>query len=378
LAEAVFWGALAIVCYVYAGYPLLIHVLARLRPRPVRKGEHLPSLSFIVAAYNEEASIGAKIANTVALDYPSERFEIIVVSDGSSDRTEEIVRGFGDRVTLLALRGRNGKTSAQNQAVKAAKGEILVFSDATTVFQRDCLRALAANFADPEVGCVGGWVLMGVEQDAVVHKGRLAYADYEERVRRNESLFSSLLGTSGCAYALRRTLYTQLPADVISDVAQVMKVVEQGYRTVLEEEARVHEPGEGRSVREELDRRSRIITRGLRGYYYMRRFLNPLRHPWFFLQLLSHRLLRWAVPIFLIIAFAANLFLLDRPLYRWLLAAQLAFYLTAALGYVLERRQVRVRPLFLPLYFCVLNLAPLLAIRNLLRGEKKVVWETGR
>src|SRR2546426_1531472 len=143
-------------------------------------------------------------------------------------------------------------------------------------------------------------------------------------------------------------------------MAQVMKVVEQGRRAVLAEDAVVYEPAEGRSVREELERRTRIITRGLRGQLYLRRFLDPIRHPWFCFQVLSHRLLRWAVPVFLIIAFAANAFLLGRPLYRALFAAQLALYLSAALAYALERRQVRVPGLVVPLYFCVVNLAPLL------------------
>ena len=378
MAEVVFWGAIASVVYVYVGYPLLIFVLARLRPRPVRKAaSHQPTVSFIVAAYNEAAVIAGKLANTLELDYPPERLEIIVASDGSSDATEDIVRNaFRDRVKLVALGGRHGKTIAQNRAVEVATGEIVVFSDATTVYRPDSLRALVANFADPEVGCVTGTVAYGTESEAAVDRGRAAYWGYESFLRRHESLFWSVLGAAGCVYALRRRLYTPFEADVISDVGQAIKTVEQGYRAVVEDAAVVHEPTESRSIREELQRRARVITRGLRVKFRLRGFF--LRHPWFLAQVLSHRVLRWAVPFFLLVALIANVFLLGRPLYRALFLAQLALYGLAALAYVLERRNLRPRGLVIPLYFCVVNLAPLLAVRALLRGEKQVTWETGR
>jgi cellulose synthase/poly-beta-1,6-N-acetylglucosamine synthase-like glycosyltransferase len=378
MAAAVFWAAIAVVVYVYVGYPGLIFLLARLRPRPVRKAaRHEPAVSFVVAAYNEAPVIAAKLANTLALDYPRGRLEVIVASDGSTDATEDVVRReFGGRVKLVAMGGRHGKTIAQNRAVEAAAGEIVVFSDATTVYRADSLRALVSNFADPDVGCVTGTVAYGTESDAAVDKGRAAYWNYESFLRRNESLFSSVLGASGCVYALRRRLYTPLEADVISDVAQAIRTVEQGYRAVVEDAAVVFEPTESRSIREELQRRARVITRGLRVKFRLRRFF--FRHPWFLVQVLSHRILRWAVPFFLIVALGANLFLLGDPLYRALFAGQLALYGIAALAYVLERRNVRPPGFVIPLYFCVVNLAPLLAVRALLRGEKQVTWETGR
>jgi cellulose synthase/poly-beta-1,6-N-acetylglucosamine synthase-like glycosyltransferase len=380
MAAAIFWGAVGVVVYVYVGFPVLVFVLARVRPRPVRKGPApLPAVSFIIAAYNEEGSIVRKLANTFALDYPADRLEIIVVSDGSSDRTEAIVRAEGgDRVKLLSLPGRNGKTIAQNRAVEVASGEILVFSDATTTYERTSLRALVSNFSDPEVGCATGWVAMGADPGATMQKGRSAYTDYDQWLRSCESKVHSVVGTAGCIAAVRRRLYTALPADVDADVAEALKVSEQGYRVVFEDDAVVSEAGESRTIREELERRTRVIARGLRGYWWARSVFHPLRHPWFCLDLLSHRLLRWAVPVFLMIAFAANAMLLDRPLYRVVFLTQLAFYLAAAIGYLLERRNVRPPGLFIPLYFCVVNLAPLLALRALWRGKTTVVWETGR
>jgi cellulose synthase/poly-beta-1,6-N-acetylglucosamine synthase-like glycosyltransferase len=379
IAETIFWGALAIVAYVYVGFPALIYALATVRPRLVKKAPHEPTVSFIIAAYNEEKAIAEKIENTLALDYPRDRLEILVASDGSTDRTDEIVTTqFAGKATLVAVPGRGGKTLAQNRTVEHAGGEILVFSDATTVYRPDTLRKLMENYADPEIGCVTGWVVMGVEEETTIHRGRAAYADYEQWLRIHESRFASILGAGGAVYSLRRSLYTNLPADVTSDFSQAVKVVEQGYRAVIEPDAVVFEAGEGSDIRDELERRTRVATRGLRGQYYVRRFFNPRRHPWFFFQTLSHRLLRWAVPLFMIVAFVANLFLLGRPLYRVIFVGQLACYLAAALGYTLERRGKRVRLLHIPLYFCVVNLAPLLALRSLLRGDKKVVWETRR
>ena len=335
MAAAIFWGAIALVAYVYVGYPCLIFLLARLRPRPVARAPVLPTVSFIIAAYNEERVIAAKLENTLALDYPPERLEVLVVSDGSTDATEDIVRtGFAGRVKLLAL-PRQGKTLAQNQAVAVARGEIVVFSDATTVYRPDSLRALVANFADPEVGCATGTTIYGTERAAAVGEGRAAYLNYERFVRSHESRFCSVLGASGCVYALRRRLYAPLTADVISDVAEAIATVAQGYRVVVEDEAIVHEPAESYTIREEIERGARVIARGLRLKFRLRGFF--LQHPWFLIQVLSHRVLRWAVPFFLVLAFAANLFLLDRPEYLLLFLAQVALYGAAALAYVLER-----------------------------------------
>jgi cellulose synthase/poly-beta-1,6-N-acetylglucosamine synthase-like glycosyltransferase len=365
-----------VVVYVYVGYPCLIFLLAQLRPRPVHRAPHLPTVSFIIAAYNEDAAIAEKLANTLAFDYPPDKLEIIVASDGSTDRTDEIVRThFADRVRLLHVPGRVGKTMTQNRAVETARGEILAFSDTTTIYRPGDLRAMMAHFADPEVGSVTGSAYYG-KSVTTVNQGRAMYWGYESFLRRQESRFHSVLGNAGCCYALRRQLYTPLAADMISDVAQAVKVVQQGYRAVVADDAVVFEPAESRSIGSELRRRARVITRGLRSKWAMRDFFNPLRHPWFTLQVLSHRVLRWAVPIFLLIALAANAFLLDRSAFRWLFVVQLGFYGLAAVAYVLEERNVRIPGFTIPLYFCIVNLAPLLALRALIRGERAVTWET--
>lgn len=376
LWESAVWIALAAIAYVYAGYPAFLLVVSSLRSRPVKKGAVTPAVTVIIAAHNEEKAIFAKIENTLGLDYPQDRLEIIVASDGSSDRTNEIVESFGSRVRLLAL-GRVGKTAAQNEAAAVARGEILVFSDATTMYDRGALRALVSNYADPEVGCVEGNVVYVREGEAVAGQGRQLYWSYEGRIRRWESAIYSVIGATGCIYSLRKKLYTRLDPAAISDFVQPAKALLKGYRSVVEEGALAYEVVESSNLREELERRARVVLRGLRGVGFMREILNPVAHPWLFFELVSHRLLRWAMPVFLILLFVGSLNLTASPFYRQLFVGQAVLYLGALLALVCERLKVRAPGLFVPLYFCLINLAPLVALWSLLRGEKKIVWETG-
>jgi len=375
-AAIVFWGALGLVAWVYVGYPLALFLISRVVTRPVKKAPIQPSITMIIAAYNEERDIVKKLENTLALDYPRDRLEVIVASDGSKDRTNALVEQFGPPVRLLALE-RAGKTSGQNHAAAIATGEILVFSDASTIYDRDALNALAANYADPTVGSVGGDVRYTREGDAIAGKGRQVYWNYEAAIRRWESRVWTVIGATGCIYSIRKSLYTPLDPAAISDFVQPAKALLKGYRSVVEDDAGAYEVAESKQLGEELQRRSRVALRGLRGIGYMPEMLNPFRHPWLAFQLVSHRLLRWAVPVFLIAALIANAFLLDSPFYAVLFALQLVFYGSAIAAALLDRRNIRLRALFVPLYFCLINLAPLLAFWALLKGEKIVVWETG-
>lgn len=374
---AVFWTAVGLVAYVYVGYPLLLFLASRIWSRPVRKQPITPDVTMIIAAYNEEQAIAAKLENTLALTYPRDKLEILVASDGSSDRTNEIIeQQYAGRVKLLAL-PRAGKTSAQNHAAEVARGEILVFSDATTIYDRDALAAMVTNYADPSVGSVSSnprYVLAGED---VSGKGRKLYWDYENSQRRWETRIYSVLGGTGCFYSLRKRLYVPLDPAAISDFVQPVKSVLQGYRSVVEDGAGCSEITESQELGDELRRRARTILRGMRGVGYMHEILNPLRHPALCFQIVSHRLLRWAVPFFLIAAFVSNAFLIADPRYRVLFAIQVAVYATAVAAWVLERRRLRAPGMFVPLYFCLINLAPLLAVWKLLKGEKKVLWETG-
>jgi len=377
VAAVVFWTALAVGAYVYVGYPLLLFLLSRVWSRPVAKARITPRVTMIIAAYNEEEAIAAKLDNTLALEYPPGQLEILVASDGSTDRTNAIVEErYGGRARLLALE-RAGKTSAQNRAAAVARGEILVFSDTTTMYDPGTVAALVANFADPSVGSVGGDVRYVREGEAVAGKGRQLYWNYEAAIRRWESRIYSVIGATGCIYALRRSLYLQLDPAAISDFVQPAKALLRGFRSVVEDEAGAYEVAESTRLGDELQRRARVVLRGLRGVGYMPEILNPLRHPWLCFEIVSHRLLRWAVPFFLIAALVSNAFLTGRPGYTQAFVLQAALYLAAAAALVLERLRIRAPGLFVPLYFCLVNLAPLLALWLLCKGEKKVVWETG-
>jgi len=378
IAEGVFFGAIAVIVWAYAGYFVVLGLVAWLRPKPVRKAAIEPTVSLIICAYNEERHIRTKLERTLQLDYPPDKLEIVVASDGSTDRTDDIVREFAPRVTLLRVEGRKGKTAAQNVAVAHARGEILVFSDVTTIYPRNNLRAMVANFADPTVGCVSGDLIYERDQGgATAAEGRAVFWNYERQLRLWESQVHSMIGAAGCGYAMRRHLYVPLDPAVISDFVEPGQATERGFRTVLEPGAPAIEPPEAYALGDELRRRARVITRGLRGAFMMPRLLNPVRHPWLAIVLWSHRVLRWLVPVFLVLLLLASIPLAPRhPVYAVALAGQLVVYGAGAAAWALERLRVRVPGAFVPLYFCLVNLAPLLAIAWLLRGEKKVVWDT--
>ena len=376
----VFWASVGAMAYVYVGYPLLLFLVSRLWSRPVAKAPVTPTVTMVIAAYNEEQAIAGKLDNSLALDYPADRLDIMVASDGSTDGTNRLVREYAarhpGRITLLDL-PRAGKTAGQNQAAEVATGEILVFSDATTMYDPGAVRAMVANYADPLVGSVGGDVRYVREGEEVTGKGRQMYWNYEASIRRWESRIFTVIGATGCIYSLRRSLYTHLDPAAISDFVQPAKALLQGYRSVVEDDATCYEVAESKQMGEELRRRARVVHRGIRGVGYMAEVLHPFRHPFLCFQIVSHRLLRWGIPFLLIAAFVANAFLLDAPFYQWTLALQLAFYGGALAALVLDRWHIRPRGLFVPLYFCLVNLAPLIAVWSLLKGEKKIVWETG-
>src|SRR5882724_7782121 len=233
--EITFWLSAAALIYTYAGYPLLLLIIGRLRPREVRRGAFEPSVSVIVTAYNEQRDLAAKLENTLGLDYPRELLEIIVASDCSTDRTDEIAQGFADRgVRLARQQQRLGKTAAQNMAVAEARGEIILFSDATSLYKRDVLRVMMPSFADPMVGCVAGRLIYVDPADSRIGHGARSYWGYETFLKEHESRACSLIGASGCLYAVRRSAYVPLYNEACSDFIIATKMIEQGLRTIYE------------------------------------------------------------------------------------------------------------------------------------------------
>jgi len=380
VAIVCFWVSAAALLYTYLGYPLLVAIMSFLRPRPVRRAESMiPTVTVIITAYNEERDLAAKITNTLALDYPKDKLEILIASDCSSDRTDEIARSFADRgVRLHRQLKRFGKTAAQNAAVELAGGEIVLFSDATTLYQPDVLRVMVPNFADPEIGCVAGRLIYVDPADSGVGRGARSYWGYETFLKRHESRFFSLIGVSGCLYAVRRSAYVPLNPEACSDFIIATKMIEQGLRTIYEPNALCTEETNDRTNRE-LPMRVRVIAQTYTDLWLHRGMMNPLRTGFYALQLLSHKVMRYLMPTFLIaILLASAVLARDSTFYLVMFAGQLAFYALALAGWLLERAGKRSRLLALPHYFVLANLASLLAFNKFLRGERYAYWETAR
>jgi cellulose synthase/poly-beta-1,6-N-acetylglucosamine synthase-like glycosyltransferase len=376
IMQVCFWTGAALIFYTYAGYPLLLALVSRLRSRPVRRAPCAPTVSVIITAYNEERDIAAKLENTLALDYPADKLEIIVASDCSTDRTDEIVLTYAARgVRLHRQTERLGKTAAQNAAVEVAHGEIILFSDATTIYSPDVLREMLPSFADETVGCVAGRLIYVDPSTSSTGRGARSYWGYETFLKRQESSIWSLIGVSGCLYAVRRSVYVPMYPEACSDFLIATKMVEQGLRAVYEPAAVCTEETNKRADKE-LRMRVRVITQTLTDLWRHRAMMNPLRSGFYGVQLISHKLLRYLVPVFLLLIFISSAALAPHSLFFALIAlAQICFYAAAGLSWLMESAGRRNRLLALPQYFVLANLASLIAFYKFLRGERYARWE---
>ena len=341
--EYLFWISAAIIGYVYGGYPLLVAALARVAGRAPRKAAFAdgawPSISIVIAARNEAARLPERVTNLLEADYPGRR-QIIVVSDGSTDGTAEALRPLRGYLTLIEV-ARGGKAPALNAGVAAAKGDVIVFADARQRFAPDALRELVANFADPAVGGATGELLLDCETGdaaSTVGDGVGLYWKYEKWQRRNESLLRSTLGATGAIYALRRSLWRDLPADtLLDDVLAPMRAVLAGYRVVFDEAAVAFD-----CVSPDASAEARRKTRTLAGNYQILaqepRLLVPFVNP-VWLQYVSHKVGRLVVPWALLLFLIASAALAGEAwIYSAALAAQVGFYGLAGLGALIEAR----------------------------------------
>ena len=376
---AVFWAALFLVVYTYLIYPVLLWLLAagRKMPEYAPLGEW-PAASLIIAAHNEEAVLRAKLENALAMDYPAERLDIIVVSDASTDGTDRIAAEFAERgVRLHRQAVRGGKTEAQNAGVRLARGQFLAFSDANSMYAPNALKRLLAPFADERVGCVCGELQYANPDDQGAGKGEGLYWRYEQFLKHRESLLSSALGANGAIYALRRELFVELRGDIISDFVAPLYAWQRGFRIAYEPTAVATEYS---SVRfgDELRRRRRIVSRSLYGLWTAASVLNPFAHFFFAFQMFSHKVLRWLVPVWLLAVLAVNIALAASEYYGFLLALQVAFYVLAALGLLLPERLGRYWLFYVPAYFTATNWGTLLGLLSFLTGRRHRVWQPAR
>ncbi len=368
-AEYIFWASAGLFIYTYMGYPALMGAWKALFGKKVKKGSYLPSVTVVIAGYNEEASIGRKLRDILAQDYPADRLEVIFASDGSSDRTVEVARSFGARVNVLEFKQRRGKVSVLNDSVKIAAGEVLVFSDSRQTYDRGAIKALAACLNDPQVGAVSG-ELMLKSKTAGFGPSVASYWEYEKKVRRAESETGSVIGVTGAIWAMRRSLFEPYPPDtLLDDLYQPMRVVLKGYRVVFEPGARAFDEASS-SRMHEIRRKVRTIAGNWQIFLRMEGVLNPFANRSFF-QFVSHKLLRVLVPFFLAAALASNLALSGEPLYRATLYAQAAFYALCVLSVVLPAS--RAFRLFSA--FTILNYSAVAGFIKYFSNSQEVLWK---
>lgn len=380
MRRGVFWSAVGTVAYTYVLFPILVMVRGRLRERPYRTGESTPWISVVIAAYNEAGVIGERIENLLSTDYPADRREIVIVSDGSTDGTDEIVRRYEDEGVQLVALPRSGKFVALNAGAKRAGGEILVFSDANTVFAPDALRAIVRPFADEEVGgAAGNQVYLRDRPPSGVAAGEHDYWSFDRALKRAESRAGNVVSATGAIYAIRRSLFEEIPPGVADDFFVSTAVIERGSRLVFVPDAVAYEPVAA-SSEAEFTRKVRVMTGGLRGVLLRRRLLNPARHGTYALELFSHKVLRRTMA-FPILALAVSSVTLSRRarIYRLAAIGQLFFYACALVGIALRRERLGKSRIFaLPAFFCMVNAAAVCAIWNILRGTSVDRWEPQR
>lgn len=337
-----------------------------------------PRVSILIAAFNEEKDISATVQNKIDLNYPKDKLEVIVVSDESTDKTDEIVQSFSNAeipVTLVRQVPRQGKTAGLNQIVPLAKGEIIVFSDANSLYQKDALKYLVAHFSKQAIGYVTGKMVYVNDDGSMVGDGCSAYMKYENIIRSAETRIGSVVGVDGGIDAMRKDLYQSLNADQLPDFVQPLKVVEQGYKVSYESKAILKEHVVSDDS-QEYRMRVRVGLRAMWALHDMRQLFNPLRFGLFSLQLLSHKLLRYLAFIPLIALFVLNAMLISEHLsYAYIFALQCLFYLFAYIGF-LRRGQTNSPVYFsLPYYFLLLNVSSAHAFIRYLKKEKQVIWK---
>lgn len=374
--QIIFWFCIGALAYVYVGYPLVVYLVSRIRPRPINAFVIEPKVTILITAFNEEAAIRAKIENTLAIDYPKEKLEIMVASDGSTDGTDEIVKEFADAgVQLFRQEGRVGKTVTQNNAVERASGEVILFSDATTSYSENVIRELVPAFADDSVGCVAGRLVYVDRSSTAVGKGATSYWNYETFIKTAESRACSLIGASGCLYAVRKAAYEPMYPEACSDFLICTMIHRNGLRSVFAPDAVCFEQTNHRSD-DEMRMRVRVISQTFTDLWLNRDMMNPFKSGFFAIELISHKLLRYTVPLLLFALLVASILLSrESVFYAFTLGLQACFYTMAAAGWLMERTGRRPSLLSMPLYFVLANLASMIGFYRFVKGDKIAAWE---
>lgn len=369
--EALFWLSVFGVVYPYVGYPILLWVLGRVlgkSRRPVSEEPFCPSVSMIIPVCNEEKRIERKIVNTKALRYPADRLELLFVSDGSTDQTVELIRPhLSGPCKLIELPVRGGKAAALNAGLERATHDIIVFSDASIELEPDALHHIVQGFRDPNIGCISG-------EDKIAESGGEAwYGRYELFIRRCESNVNSIVGASGSFYAQRRALCAPFTEGLAPDFLSVLRTVEKGFRAVSEPAA-VGMMTSVKDSKQEFDRKVRTLIRGMTALFAYRRVLNPAQFGVFAIEMMSHKILRWTVPFFLVTALISSILLIDSPWFLFVSTVQIVFYLTAFLAWLGWSVVTQSLMGKIALYFSMVNAAILVAWVKYAMGVRQELW----
>lgn len=372
---------LLIPVYVYVGYPALLWALTRSKPRLTHLREDaFPPVVLIISCYNEADVIEAKLQNSLELDYPKELIRIVVVSDGSDDGTDDLVRQFANEgVKLVRQEGRLGKTMGLNLAMENVNAEITVFSDANAMYAPDAITKLVRNFADPEVGYVVGAALYTDSEDGASARNENLYWRYELAIKAMESRLHSVVGGDGAIYAIRSELWEPLQQQDINDFVNPLQLVSKGYRGIFDDEARCFEETAGDFDRE-VARKERIVNRSIRGLFRVRSVMNPFRTGVFALMVVSHKLLRWIIPLFLVLGAIGSLILAagGLPLFQFVSFAIAVILVLAFAGHCRREKKHLAIWVSAPYYFVMVNLYAVRGIFRALLGETQVVWNSSR
>lgn len=380
--KILFWILLFLIFYCYFGYPILIYLWAVILEKKVEKYKIEPTVSIIISAYNEETYIAAKINNLLSLDYPSSKVEIIIGSDGSTDKTNDIVGSYiSSSLSFYAFAQRRGKMATLNDLVKKAQNEILIFNDVRQSLDKNTLHELVANFYDLSVGCVSGELdFIPLQNLGGTATGINFYWRYEKFLRACESQVYSMLGATGAIYAIRRELFTPIPQNLVLDDMYIpLKIIQMGFRAIFDPSAKAYDRVAD-NPQEEHRRKVRTLYGNYQIFHFFLSLLNPLKSP-IAVQFFSHKLLRVIMPFFLISLFLINFFIASQNLiFKFFLISQIIFYLLALIGWYLRFNTNKVlkivlRICYIPYVFCLLNFSAFIGFLKFIKNQQSVTWE---
>jgi len=386
--KIVFWTLLFIVFYAYVGYGIILYAIVKIRrifghsQQKEIQSDYEPDVTLFIAAYNEKDFVAEKVKNSHELDYPANKLHMVWVTDGSDDGTPELLRQF-DGIEVHHQPQRSGKIGAMNRGMKLVNTPIVVFCDANTMLGKESIRRIVNKFSDPKVGCVSGEKrIFSKDKDAAAGAGEGLYWKYESTLKKWDAELYSVVGAAGELFAIRTNLYREVERDtLLDDFIISLRVAQEGYTIQYDPEAYAIETASA-NVKEELKRKIRISAGGIQSVIRLSSLLNIFKYGTLSFQYISHRVLRWTLaPLSLLLMIPAGLMLATNEgisgfgFYSSLFWLQILFYLSALLGWYLENRSIKVKILFVPYYFFIMNLSVFLGLRRYIKGSQSVNWE---